>query len=173
MKYHAAKLKRTPPWLTEKHFEQIENFYTHAKIVEDFTGEKQHVDHIEPLRGKDRCGLHVPWNLQILPALENMKKGNRNAEKNSTAPISKGANIKSRNDTKSRAVPTTGFGQDDNHTDNHSGTVRGQDADHCTQEGSGDGMGRGGAEVGTSQTPQSEQDAWELNPTYGWVERTG
>jgi|TARA_R110002126_G_C10165397_1_gene473262 hypothetical protein len=77
MRYHSEKLNRTPPWLTKEHFKQMHEIYALAKIKEEFTGEKHHVDHIEPLRGKDRCGLHVPWNLQVLTAEENIKKGNR------------------------------------------------------------------------------------------------
>jgi hypothetical protein len=76
-KRHADKLNATPKWLTPEHKSQIADIYEQAALAAQLTGVPHHVDHIEPLRGKDRIGLHVPWNLQILPAADNISKGNR------------------------------------------------------------------------------------------------
>jgi len=73
----AAKKQRTPPWLTAAHFKQIQAFYTYAKELEVETGVNHHVDHIFPLNGETSSGLHVPWNLQVLTAEDNLKKSNK------------------------------------------------------------------------------------------------
>ena len=75
-KRNAFKLQRTPVWLTKEHYEQIADFYKKAKKLDALTGVKHHVDHIVPLQGKNVSGLHVPWNLQILTAVENCSKRN-------------------------------------------------------------------------------------------------
>ena len=73
----ATKLKRVPCWLTDKDFDEIKNIYLKAKELSEIEGKKYHVDHIIPLRGKYVSGLHVPSNLRVLLAEENMEKSNK------------------------------------------------------------------------------------------------
>ena len=76
-KRHASKLQRTPSWLTSDDFKWIEWYYRHAKVMEARWGETYHVDHIHPLQGDTVSGLHVPSNLQVIPASENLVKNNK------------------------------------------------------------------------------------------------
>lgn len=76
-KRRAAKLNATPEWLTKEQLEEIEDFYEIAAAFKLYTGEEYQVDHIIPLQNKIVCGLHVPWNLQILTAKENIAKSNK------------------------------------------------------------------------------------------------
>lgn len=76
-KRQSDKLQRTPKWLTSLHFQQIELFYAAAVSLTKEFNVSMHVDHIVPLKGKNVSGLHVPWNLQVIPASENISKGNR------------------------------------------------------------------------------------------------
>ena len=71
----AAEIYATPKWLAQDHIEKIQEIYWLAHDLRAVSGEEYHVDHIIPLRGKNICGLHVPWNLQILPADLNLSKG--------------------------------------------------------------------------------------------------
>jgi hypothetical protein len=75
-KRKAAKLQRTPAWLTDIDFERINNEYRVAALLTKVTGSAWHVDHIVPLQGKMVSGLHVPSNLRVLPATENIRKSN-------------------------------------------------------------------------------------------------
>lgn len=66
----------TPKWLTPEHKIQIRAMYLAARDLTRRTGVKHVVDHIVPLRSEIVCGLHVPWNLQILTHTANCAKSN-------------------------------------------------------------------------------------------------
>ena len=76
-KHRARKLSATPEWLTPEDHNDIKAMYLLAKKFEGLCGIKYHVDHIVPLKGENVCGLHVPWNLQLLPASINISKSNK------------------------------------------------------------------------------------------------
>ena len=65
-----------PKWLTEEHEFFIEEIYSLRDLRTELTGVVHHVDHIVPLKGTDVCGLHVPWNLQVISAKDNLSKSN-------------------------------------------------------------------------------------------------
>ena len=75
--YNSRKLNAQPSWLSAVQLAQIAEMYDVALARTVQTGIVQHVDHIYPLRGLEGCGLHVPWNLQVIPAFENLSKGNK------------------------------------------------------------------------------------------------
>lgn len=62
-----------PPWADVA---AIEKIYTLAAQLRA-EGHDVQVDHVVPLKGKDRCGLHVPDNLRIRSSPYNLKKSNK------------------------------------------------------------------------------------------------
>jgi len=67
----------TPKWLTQAQKGQIRELYKIAITMTKTTGEQYVVDHIVPLRSEFVCGLHVPWNLRVIPRQENLLKSNK------------------------------------------------------------------------------------------------
>ena len=67
----------TPKWLTAEQKLEIRFHYRMAIALSRATKIPHAVDHIIPLQGEDVCGLHVPWNMQVLTQDENLKKSNK------------------------------------------------------------------------------------------------
>lgn len=73
----AARIQRTPKWLTEDDFWMIAQAYELAAQRTKLFGFPWHVDHEIPLQGKIVSGLHTPYNLRVIPGVENVRKGAR------------------------------------------------------------------------------------------------
>lgn len=69
-KRYALKKAAANP-LTAEEKQAIAKFYATARLLTKLTGEAHHVDHIIPLA---KGGLHHPDNLQVLRAVDNLKK---------------------------------------------------------------------------------------------------
>lgn len=74
--YNERKKKATVPG----HWTELNEIYAQSAKMSKATGVPHHVDHIVPLCGikggiQVVCGLHAPWNLRIITAEENVKKG--------------------------------------------------------------------------------------------------
>lgn len=67
----------TPSWLTLEDKQAIHDIYLLCAEMTVSENVKYEVDHIVPLSGDTVCGLHVPWNLQILEQYANRSKGNK------------------------------------------------------------------------------------------------
>lgn len=72
----AAQKQRTPVWLDVVDHAEMEFTYIWCNALRA-CGLDYHVDHIIPLQGKIVSGLHVPSNLQVIPAKLNLSKNNR------------------------------------------------------------------------------------------------
>lgn len=74
---HRAQTRRaTPPWLTAGHRQEMARAYAYARRLSRWLGELHVVDHVVPKMSKTVCGLHVPWNFQVLHWRANGAKGN-------------------------------------------------------------------------------------------------
>jgi len=77
LRRHKTRSNCVPKWLTKDQLKTMEQIYAFRAIQQMESPVLLHVDHIIPIHGTEVCGLHVPWNLQIITASDNCKKSNK------------------------------------------------------------------------------------------------
>lgn len=73
-----ARIKKTSANVSSKDVKIIQHFYAYRVRLQNKLGIDFHVDHIVPL---SKGGLHRPSNLQVVPAVWNLRKNNNNTER--------------------------------------------------------------------------------------------
>ena len=92
---------------------------------------------------------------------EKTREVERNVKANTAAPVSTRDHIQGELYPELGSFSATWAGEDGDDSQHHCGTIQRQDTDHRAQAGSGDGMGRGGQEVGAPKTLEGFKDYWE------------
>jgi hypothetical protein len=73
----ARSKQAQPDWLTDGELDLILLRYKEARVLSSMSGIVYEVDHIVPINGDAVCGLHVPWNLRVIPKRENRRKSKK------------------------------------------------------------------------------------------------
>lgn len=66
--------KSNTPEISQLEKQLIEALYFVAQVISKSTGEQYHVDHIQPI---SKGGPHTFDNLQVIPAVDNLRKGSK------------------------------------------------------------------------------------------------
>ena len=76
-RYQAKKMNATPKWANQFFMEEAYDLAARRSRLKTGGVAKWSVDHIVPLQSKLVCGFHVEHNLQVIPSVQNIRKGNR------------------------------------------------------------------------------------------------